>query len=85
MVVLNLVKGRSTIGELETISNRIFHTLYYQNYLAEEAKRKQEEEKNKNKHQSSKPRNPMDDMRASVYQADSIEDELEELVEEGMI
>ena len=76
-----MMKGRTTISELQTISNRIFHTLYHQNYLMEEARKKREKQK---QNQPTKNRNPLDDMVSSAYSG-NMTDELEELVEEGMI
>jgi hypothetical protein len=67
-----------------TLPNRIFHTLYHDYYLYEEAKRKHEEaEKNKGSSNSSnkKVRNPLNDM-AGVSMED-IEDELEDTIAEG--
>lgn len=32
-VVADFLKGRSTIGELDQMPNRISHTFYYRNYL----------------------------------------------------
>jgi hypothetical protein len=74
------------MGELMNLPNRIFHTLYHNHYLVEEARAKREAEEAKKGKSSSngrKFRNPLDDMTAT--QMEDLEDELEDAAEEGML
>lgn len=70
------MKGKSTIGELMYLPNRVFHTLYHNHYLAEESRMKREMmEKNKKETAPIPTRRDME----------KFEDELEDIGWEGLV
>lgn len=75
--VLDYMKGKSTIGELMQLPNRIFHTLYHNHYLVEEERKRRE----KNKPAESKPSST----NISKENMKEFEEELEDIGWEGLI
>lgn len=73
MCVLDTMKGKSTIGELMNLPNRIFHTLYHNYYMIEEQRRKRERNQ-KMTNNKAKPSIP------SQREIDDIEDQLEDIM-----
>lgn len=70
------MKGKSTIGELMSLPNRIFHTLYHNHYLAEEDRiRREKIEKMNNKDAPVPTRKDLENMK----------DELEDIGWEGLV
>lgn len=77
------MKGKTTIGELMSLPNRIFHTLYHNHYLFEESRQKREKAENAKVNNGNKNKNITRSL--SKKEMNEFEDELEEIGWEGLV